>query len=35
MLAYVDKDKPFIITTDASNYAIAVILSQLNDKSED
>ena len=35
MLAYVDKDKPFILATDASNYAIAAILSQLNDKSEE
>ena len=35
MLAYVDKDKPFTLTTDASNYGIAAILSQLNDKSEE
>ena len=35
MLAYVDKDKPFILTTDASDYAIAAILSQLNDKREE
>ena len=35
MLAYVDKDKPFILRTDASNYAITAILSQLNDKSEE
>ena len=35
MLAYVDKDKPFILTTDASNYAIAAILSQLNEKNEE
>ena len=33
MLAYEDKDKPFILTTNTSNYAIAAILSQLNDKS--
>ena len=32
ILAYVDKDKPFILMTDASNYAIAAILSQLDDK---
>ena len=35
ILAYVDKDKPFILTTDASNYAIAAILSQLDDKKEE
>ena len=35
ILAYVDKDKPFILTTDASNYAIAAILSQLNEKNEE
>ena len=35
MLASIDKDKPFILTTDASNYTIAAILSQLNEKSEE
>ena len=35
ILAYVDKDKPFILTTDASNYTIAAILSQLDDKKEE
>ena len=35
MLAYVDKDKPFILTTDTSDYAIVAMLSQLNDKSEE
>ena len=35
MLPYVDSDKPFILTTDASDYAIVVSLSQLNDKSEE
>ena len=32
ILTYVHKDKSFILTTDASNYAIAAILSQPNKK---
>ena len=35
ILAYVNKAKLFILTTDAGNYAIAAILSQINEKNEE
>lgn len=34
ILAYPDFNLPFILTTDASNYAIGVVLSQMQDKIE-
>ena len=31
ILKYVDPGRPFILTTDASDHAIAAVLSQMND----
>ena len=35
ILKYVDPQRPFILTTDASNYAIAAVLSQVDDRNEE
>ena len=35
ILKYADPERPFILTTDASDYAIAAVLSQLNDENEE
>lgn len=35
ILQYPDTNKPFILTTDASNYSVGAVLSQVNDDGHD